>query len=435
MKFTIEKQISEATISFSLPATEWDKYIERSYAKNKSTINIAGFRKGHAPRHLIEKMYGKGIFFDDAFDFCFKDSYSAALEQNPDLYPVEEPRIKVDTVDEKGIKFTATFALKPEPTVGQYKELEIEKVEYTVGGKDIDEELERVRARLVRKVEKEGEVASGDIINLDYSGSVDGIKFEGGTAEKQELEIGSGSFIPGFEEQTIGMKIGEEKDITVKFPEEYHSQALAGKEAVFNIKINGIMTKELPELNDAFAAEVSSHETLQEYREEIEKNIREKNENRAKQENENKLVEKIIENSSVEIPEAMLESELSYMLEDFSYRLMYMYNGMKLADYFKYTNSSEAEYKASKRDEAYKNVKTRLVLQKIVEIENLNLTQEEIDAEVEKRAEEAKKTADEYKKTMDSNEMNYIYNQLLSKKIIDFLTENNSFVEKAKQTA
>ncbi|MCL2675834.1 MAG: trigger factor [Firmicutes bacterium] len=431
MTYNIEKTGEGVKISFAVDKKEWEGFADKAYQKQKGRINIPGFRKGHAPKSLIEKMYGKGIFTEDAFDICFRECYSEALDENPEIYPVEEPKINVEKLDGDGATFSAVFAVKPEVESVTYKGLKIPKAEFKVTDTEIAAEALKARARLVRKLEKEGEsslVEGGDTVMLDYSGSVDGVKFEGGTAQNHELIIGSGAFIPGFEVKLLGMKIGESRDITVMFPEEYHAAELAGKEAVFAVTIHKIFANEYPELNDEFAKEVSRFDTFKEYREDIEKRLTDAAVNKEKNENEGRLVDKIVENAVVAIPHAMVQSELDYMLRDLSYRLMYMYNGMKLADYFKHTGGSEQQYRTENAIEAEKNVKTRLVMGKIIKDENITASDEEYDKEVERQAEEAKKTVAEFTKGFEEGQEGYIRNTVLSKKLSAFLWENNEFV-------
>lgn len=309
MNYTIEKGNGEVKINFALSAKEWDDCIEKAYLKNKSKYSVPGFRKGHVSRKMIEKMYGEGVFFDDAFNDAFYDAYSKALNENEEIFPVDEPKVDIDGVNDDGVAFHATVTVKPEVTLGDYKGIKLDKVEYNVTVDDVQAEIDRTRKQAGRRVEvTDRAVENGDIVNLDYSGSADGVKFDGGTAQGQELVIGSGSFIPGFEDGMVGMNVGETKDITVKFPENYHAENLAGKDAVFTVTVNKIEKEELPELNDEFAKEVSKFDTLDEYRADVEKRLTEENTRRADAENENKLVEAIVNNASVEIPSCMIDT-------------------------------------------------------------------------------------------------------------------------------
>lgn len=439
MNYTIEKGNGEVKINFALSAKEWDDCIEKAYLKNKSKYSVPGFRKGHVSRKMIEKMYGEGVFFDDAFNDAFYDAYSKALNENEEIFPVDEPKVDIDGVNDDGIAFHATVTVKPEVTLGDYKGIKLDKVEYNVTVDDVQAEIDRARKQAGRRVEvTDRAVENGDIVNLDYSGSADGVKFDGGTAQGQELVIGSGSFIPGFEDGMVGMNVGETKDITVKFPENYHAENLAGKDAVFTVTVNKIEKEELPELNDEFAKEVSKFDTLDEYRADVEKRLTEENTRRADAENENKLVEAIVNNASVEIPSCMIEHQLDHIVEEMRYRLSYMYRGMKLEDYLKYTGGTIEELREARKADAERDVKTRLTLEAIVKAENLDVTDAEVEAEIVRMAQAQGKSADELKKHVDARQTEYIRNDILSKKLLTLLKDANEFVTgaaPAKKTA
>lgn len=439
MNYTIEKGNGEVKINFALSAKEWDDCIEKAYLKNKSKYSVPGFRKGHVSRKMIEKMYGEGVFFDDAFNDAFYDAYSKALNENEEIFPVDEPKVDIDGVNDDGVAFHATVTVKPEVTLGDYKGIKLDKVEYNVTVDDVQAEIDRARKQAGRRVEViDRAVENGDIVNLDYSGSADGVKFDGGTAQGQELVIGSGSFIPGFEDGMVGMNVGETKDITVKFPENYHAENLAGKDAVFTVTVNKIEKEELPELNDEFAKEVSKFDTLDEYRADVEKRLTEENTRRADAENENKLVEAIVNNASVEIPSCMIEHQLDHIVEEMRYRLSYMYRGMKLEDYLKYTGGTIEELREARKADAERDVKTRLTLEAIVKAENLDVTDAEVEAEIVRMAQAQGKSADELKKHVDARQTEYIRNDILSKKLLTLLKDANEFVTgaaPAKKTA
>ena len=283
MNYNIEEKKGEVKIDFELNAKEWDDAVNKAYLKNKSKYTIPGFRKGQAPRKMIEAMYGAGVFFDDAFNNAFYDSYQKALEEHEEVYPVDEPKVDIQSLDENGVKFNAVVTVKPQVKLGDYKGIKLEKIEYNVTAGDVKAELNRMREQASRRVEvKDRAVKDGDIVKLDYSGSINGEKFDGGTATDQELVIGSNTFIPGFESQMIGMNIGETKDITVTFPKDYHAADLAGKDAVFTVTVKGITEKQLPELDDAFAKDVSKFDTLADYKADIKKRLTEQNQNKAK---------------------------------------------------------------------------------------------------------------------------------------------------------
>ncbi len=431
MNYSIEEMKGELKINFELSAEEWDAAVNKAYLKSKGKYNIPGFRKGQAPRKMIENMYGFGVFFDEAFNSTFYESYTKALDEHEEIYPVDEPKVDIEKIDDDGVKFNAVVTVKPEVKLGEYKGIKMPKIEYNVTASDVKAELTRMQEQASRRVEvSDRAVKDGDIVKLDYSGSVDGVKFDGGTATDQELVIGSKTFIPGFEDQMIGMNIGETKDINVTFPTEYHAPELAGKEAVFNVTVHGITEKQLPELNDAFAKDVSKFDTLADYKADIKARLTEQNENRAKSENQNAIIEKVAENAEVEIPDCMIERELDYMVQDMEYRLNYMYNGIKLEDYLKYTGSSVKQFRDDRKEEAKKTVKTRLVVESVIKSEGFAVTDEEVDAKLEEMANDVKKELAEYKKTVSEQQINYIKNDLLMKKLIDFLMENNQFEKK-----
>ncbi|MCL2555598.1 MAG: trigger factor [Firmicutes bacterium] len=436
MKHTIEKNKDKTKINFELDAKLWDSYIEKIYQKEKAKINIAGFRKGHAPRAMIEKLHGKSIFVDDAFNLCFRECYSKVLDENEEVFPVEEPSVEILSLDENGIKFSAEFSVKPEVKLGDYTGIQIDKIEYKVTKKDIDKEIDTARARLARKIEKaekDSLAENGDVVNLDYSGSVDGVKFEGGTAENQELELGSNSFIPGFEAQMIGMKKGEKRDLKVTFPDKYHSEDLAGKEAVFSVKLNSIFKKELPNIDDELAKEVSQFDTLKDWKDDIEKKLTEQATQKEKAENENALIEKIVKNAKIDVPDCMFKTELKYMLNDFAQRLQYMYGGLKIDDYFKMTGSSVDDFNNQHKLQAEKNVKTRLVLEAIIKTEKLEITEKDIDADLDRRADKSKKTKEEFLKSVDTEYRNYVKSMLVSEKVMNYLNANNKIEKKSKK--
>ena len=435
MKYEIERLKGEVKFSFTVDGDEWESEVQNAYNKNKFKYSVPGFRKGKIPRKVLETHYGAGIFFDDAFNAVASKGYTQALSENLDVIPVDEPKVDIDEFIAKegdSLKFTMLVTVKPEVTLGDYKGLKVPKAEYPVTKKDVENELNSARERASRTVKVEDRpVANGDTVVLDYSGSVDGVKFDGGTAEKQNLVIGSNSFIPGFEDQMIGMKIGETKDLNVKFPDDYHAEELKGKNAVFTVTVHEISVKELPELNDEFAKDVSEFETLDEYKKSIETRLTEQNDNRADTENKNKMIETITDNAMVDIPDCMVEEELEYMLRDFEYRLSYMYGGMKIDDYFKYTGSSREDFKKDRKAEALKSVKTRLVLQEIIKTEKIEVTEADVDEQVKKIAENAKKSVEEYKKSLSEHNIEHIKSDLLVKKTLDTLVSFNTFEKQA----
>lgn len=432
MNYQVEKKEGPVKFTFTVSHDEWESEIEQTYLKTKGKYSVPGFRKGHATRKMIENFYGQSVFFDDAINNCVRKGYSKALDENEDIFPVDEPQVDIAKFDDKELVFTVEVVVKPEVQLGKYTGIKLDKVEYTVKQSDVKAELERARERLSRNEEvSDRALKNGDTANIDYSGSVDGVKFVGGTAEKQDLVIGSKTFIPGFEEQLIGMNVGDSKDITVKFPEEYHAKDLAGKDAVFAVKLNSITVKVLPELNDAFAQEASKFDTLAEYKEDIKKTLTENAKSRAEAENENNLIKAIVDDAKVEIPDAMIETQLDYIVQDFSYRLSYAYRGMKFEDYLKYSGTTMEEFRKDRREEALNTVKTRLTLEAVIKAANIEVSQEDLEAKVKELADQTKKSVEEVKA---SGQLPYIRNEILMTRTMDFLKENNSFVAKEKKT-
>lgn len=432
MNYQVEKKEGSVKFTFTVSHDEWESEIEQTYLKTKGKYSVPGFRKGHATRKMIENFYGQSVFFDDAINNCVRKGYSKALDENEDIFPVDEPQVDIAKFDDKELVFTVEVVVKPEVQLGKYTGIKLDKVEYTVKQSDVKAELERARERLSRNEEvSDRALENGDTANIDYSGSVDGVKFADGTAEKQDLVIGSKTFIPGFEEQLIGMNVGDSKDITVKFPEEYHAKDLAGKDAVFAVKLNSITVKVLPELNDAFAQEASKFDTLAEYKEDIKKTLTENAKARAEAENENNLIKAIVDDAKVEIPDAMIETQLDYIVQDFSYRLSYAYRGMKFEDYLKYSGTTMEEFRKDRREEALNTVKTRLTLEAVIKAANIEVSQEDLEAKVKELADQTKKSVEEVKA---SGQLPYIRNEILMTRTMDFLKENNSFVAKEKKT-
>ena len=428
MKYEVEKLQGKVKITVALTAEDWEAQLNKAYLKEKGKINIPGFRKGQAPRKMIERMYGPSVFFDEAFNSAINDGYTKALDENADIFPVDSPRLEEESIDMKdGLKFALIVTVKPEGALGDYKGIKIEKVEYTVTAKNVNEELKKAQEQASRKVEvTDRAVQDGDTVTLDYKGVADGVAFEGGTAENQELVIGSNTFIPGFEAQMIGMAIGETKDLNVTFPEQYHAENLKGKPAVFTVTVKKIEAKELPEINDEFAKNVSKFETLDEYKADIKANLKKQNEERADRENENALLTQIMDNATVEIPACMIEKQLDYIVRETEYQLSYMYRGLKFEDYLKYTGMTMETFRKQNEERANKEVKSQLVFEAIIKAENITVADEQVEAELAKLPEGGK--------NVDPRQLDYIKNDLLMTNLISFLKENNVFEKKAKAT-
>ena len=421
---TMEKlEGSKVKLTIEVGADEFEKAVEKAYLKTKKNFNVPGFRKGHAPRKVIENAYGWLVFFDDAFDIAYPEVYEAAVREH-EITPVDRPEISILSCEQGApVVFTAEVAVKPEVTLGAYKGIEVEKQEYNVTDEMVKAEIQKEREKIASTVEVTGRaVADGDKVNLDYSGSVDGVKFDGGTAENQELTIGSGMFIPGFEEQMVGMNVREEKDITVTFPEQYHSEELAGKEAVFHVKVNAIEETVLPEVDDEFAKDVSEFDTIAELRADKRKKLEEAAELRAKNQRENELIEKACENAAVEIPEAMIERQMDHILNDIRYRLSMQ--GISLEDYCKYTGNSIEDMRKEMREDAAKRVKSQLVLEAIGKAEAVEAAAEEIEEKLNEYAAQFGDKAESFKTGLTDEDKLYFADQIVLDKTIALLMDN-----------
>ncbi len=413
-------------ITISVSKDEFEKYVEHSYEENKNKFNIEGFRKGKAPRAIIEKNYGSTVFYDDAIDHLFSHEYNDALNSEKEIVPVAHPEIKIDKFDENGIVIIATVQSIPDVKLGAYKGLEIKKATGEVSEEQVEKEINQARERQARYVEVDKVASDGDYAVINFTGFVDGKEFEGGKAEDYRLKLGSKTFIEGFEDQVIGMKVGEEKDVNVTFPQEYFSEDLKGKQAVFKVKLNKVEEKVLPEVDDEFASNISEFETLAEYKADIKKHLQENLDAKLKRENENNIIEAIVKSSEIEIPEVMVENQLDMFIEDFGMRLSYQ--GYKLEDYLTQMNMTEKDLRDERRDQAKETVKTRLVLEEIIKQEKLDVTDEEVDAKLKDMADKYHKNLDEYKKSLGERNIAYMKNDILMNKLLSFLTENNKLV-------
>lgn len=426
---------NQAVITVTVSGEEFEKAMEAAYRKTAGRYAIAGFRKGKAPRKLIEKYYGEGVFFEDAFNEVCGPAYGAAIDELK-LIPVSRPDIDIKEIkDDKTVIFTATVDLKPEVKLGKYKGIKAEKNEYTVSDDDIKRELDASLEKVSRMVDvQDRAVKSGDTVSIDYSGSVDGVKFPGGTAENQTLVIGSNTFIPGFEDGVIGMEIGQEKDINVKFPEDYHAEDLKGKDAVFAVKLHGIQEKQVPALDDDFAKDVSEFDTLDEYKNDIRAQLQKRNDERAENEFEVKLVDAICAEAQVDIPDSMIERQLDYQMRDMEMRLSYQ--GISMEDYFKYTGTDAQQMRNMYREDAEKTVRRQLVLEAIRDQEQITASDEDINKELARYAEMFKKTVEEYRAGLKEDELEYFTDTAVVNKTLEFLKSNNTAVKPgAKKTA
>lgn len=420
VKLTIE--ISEEKLSAAT---------QEAYLKTRGKFNVPGFRKGKAPRAMIENIYGPLAFFDEAFDIVYPAAYREAVKEHG-VDTVDHPDVSIEQLEPgKPLVFSATVAVKPEVKLGLYKGIEVLKREYNVTDEMVDQAIDAEREKVARYVEAERPVQNGDLINLNYSGSVDGVKFEGGTAEAQELTIGSNTFIPGFEEQMVGMSVGEEKDITVTFPEEYHAEELKGKPAVFAVKVNSIQVKELPEADDDFAKDVSEYETIAELRGAKRSELLERLRKNAEVEKENEAVQKVVEAAEVEIPDAMVERQIDASMQNIAYRLASQ--GLSLADYFKYTGSSEAAMRADFRADAHNRVKGQLVIEAIAKAEGIEADEAAVDAKLKEYVERTGGELETFKKSLTPDDAAYFEDQVIVERTIAVILESAVETEKAAE--
>ena len=430
MKYTTaagEKSTVKVTIDFS--KEEWEDALAQSFSKTRGKYTVPGFRKGKAPRSVVENYYGKAVLFDEAFNVLYSKHYPEILSKERENFTaVGDPELSVDDLSDEKLTLSAVIPVKPEVKIGAYKGLEIKKYEYAVTDDEVAREVNKILDREAKTVDvTDRPCAEGDTVNINFSGSVDGEKFAGGTAEDYDLVLGSGSFIPGFEAQVAGMKIGEDRDITVKFPEDYQAENLRGKEAVFAIHLNSVKGKELPELTDEYVKKHSGSETVADYTQKVRARLEKQASDRGRDETENAIVEAIKKSAECEIPQAMIETEIDRMVQDFSYRLMYQ--GLKLEDYIKYMGQTMQTFRAQFADQAKSRVLSQLVIEKIVKDEKITATQEEIDAKVEEQAKSVGKSAEEYKKNIDPRQLDYISNDIVITKLFAFLEENNKMVK------
>ncbi len=423
-----KKEGNKAIFTVEISEKEFEAAIQKSYLKNRAVFNIPGFRKGKVPRKIIEMNYGVEVFYDDAINIVLPDAYEEAIEELK-LEPVDRPEVDVEEI-EKGKPIVAKFEVivKPEVELGQYKDLEIEKVEYKLTDENIEEELKAVQNQNGRIVDAgDRPVETGDILTIDYAGFLGEEQFEGGTAEGQSLEIGSNQFIPGFEDQLVGKNKGDDVNVEVTFPEDYHEESLKGKDVIFKVKIHEIKAKELPVLDDEFAKDVSEFDTLEEYKNSIKERLEESFKSREEAENENKLIEKVIENAKVDIPEAMIETQLENEINDFSYRMENQ--GIDLKTYLQLTGSSIEGLKEQLRPMAENRVKGDLVLEAIAKDEDIQISEEEMDAELERLAETYNsKDKEKFIKDMKKGDLSFIKTPLTNNKVIDLLKENAKFI-------
>ena len=424
----LEKNMAKLTIEVS--AEELDKAMEKAYQKQKSRISLPGFRKGKAPRKMIESMYGKGVFMEDAVNSLVPQEYTKALGEC-DLEIVSQPEINVTQMEPgKALIFTADVAVKPEVTLGDYKGVEVPKSEIAVTDEEVDAEVKKEQDKNARTVAVEDRAAAnGDITTIDFEGFVDGVAFDGGKGSDYALTLGSGTFIPGFEDQLVGANTGDHVEVKVTFPEEYQAKELAGKEAVFQCDVKKIETKEVPELDDEFAKDVSEFDTLAEYKEDVKKNLTEKKEKEARTAKENAAVDKAIENAQMDIPDLMIQTQCRQMMDDFARRMQQQ--GLSMDQYFQFTGQSMDKMMEDMKPQALKRIQTRLVLEKIAETENTQPSEEEITEEIQKMADAYKMEADKIREAIGEDGIEQLKKDLSVQKAVTLIADAAVEAEKA----
>ena len=423
MSIKIEKtdKNNELKLEFTVEAAKFDEAIQKVYVKSAKYFNIPGFRKGKAPLAIVEKHYGKEIFYEDAFNEVVPEIYEKELKEN-NIEAVSRPDIEVTQIGKgQDLIFTAVVQTKPEVTVGKYKGIALKKIEYTVSDENIDHEIEHMRERNARIITVEDRaVKDKDIVTIDFEGSVDGVPFEGGKAEGHELTIGSKTFIPGFEDQIIGMKKEEEKDITVTFPKDYFSKDLAGKEAVFKVKLHEIKEKELPTVDDEFAKDVSEFDTLEELKKSIREKLEEENTRRAKYETEEAAIKAVCDATEIDIPSGMIESEIDNMVKEVESRLSYQ--GLKLEQYLQMLNKTEADFRKEYEEQAKENVKSRLVLEAVAKDAKIEVAEDEIASKIKEMAETYGRKEEDLK--LNETLKRYLEQSMKEEKAIQFIIDN-----------
>ncbi len=429
MNHTYEKLSSnKAKLTITVPAEQFDEATQKAYLKMRGRVNVPGFRKGKAPRKLIESMYGEMVFYDEAFEIIFPEAYEQAVLESK-IQPVDRPSVDIEEIGAgKELKFTVEVFVRPDVELGEYKNLTVTHKDMEVTQEQVQNHIKQEQEKLSRVVDvTDRAILNGDIVDLDYSGSVDGVKFEGGTATGQSLTIGSNSFIPGFEEQMVGVALDEEKDLNVKFPEEYHAAELAGKDAVFHVKVNGIQVKELPELDDDFAQDVSDFNTFADYEFSVREQLAQTAQKNSEVMIENALVEKAVENATVEIPEAMIEEQVDYILRDMQMRMAYQ--GLKMEDYLKYTGQTIEQMRDMYKAEAEGRVKTELVLEAIRDKEEVVPTEEDIAVQLKEQAQRSGMELEKFEESLTDKQKEYLKDSAAIQKVIDLLKASCNVVE------
>ncbi|HJA95938.1 MAG TPA: trigger factor [Firmicutes bacterium] len=433
MNYTVtpaEKSTVKIAITFT--PEEWAAANDKAYLDNRKKFAVNGFRKGKVPKHVLEMYYGKGLFYEDALNDLFAEHYPAILEKEKENFtPVGDPALSVEEISDEKVVLTATTPVKPDVTIEKYTGIKIEKFEYTVTDADVDKEIDSTRERFAESVDVTDRAAqNGDTVNIDFEGKMDGVAFDGGSAQGYDLTLGAGQFIAGFEEQVVGMNVGETKDVNVTFPEDYQAENLKGKPAVFTVTVHKITGKVLPELNEEFAKKVGS-DSVDAYRAKVRERLEKAAASRSLNETENSIITEIAKGATAEIPDAMIEKQEEYSMQRMEYSLMYQ--GIKLDDYLKYVNQTRDEYKKHFEEEARRTVLHQLIVEKLIKELNIEATEAEIADKVAEQAASVGKEAEEYRKTMDPRQLEYIEGDIKVTKLFDYLQANNEmFVAEAK---
>ena len=420
-----EKKDGKLIVEFEINADEWEAEVEKAYQKNKGKYKLDGFRQGKIPRKVLEKNYGEFLFYEDALNTVCDESFFEFLEKEKDIEAVSYPDISVKKLDKTGVEFVATITLMPEVELGSIEGLDVKKEEVSVTDEEVDAKIKDLQEKQARYVDVTDRPARmGDLTNIDFAGSINGVAFEGGTAKDYELELGSHSFIAGFEEQVAGMNIDETKDVNVTFPKEYHVKDLAGKPAVFAVKLLAIREKQLPEIDDKFAQDVSEFNTLDELKADTKSKLLSKKEEEANKDFENKLVDAYVSRAQVSIPEVMVNNQIERAINEMKQSLSSQ--GLSYDLYLTYINMTDSELRESRKADTEKQIRTSLVLSELVKSENIKVTDEEVEAKINELAERMKKTPDELKKTMNDSQKEVIQSNIISDKVINLLKEKNN---------
>lgn len=424
MNSTVEKkENNKVALKFEVDYKKFDKAVEKAYLKNRGKFNIPGFRKGKVPKKIIESRYGEGVFYEDAINIILPEAYEDAIKEN-DLDPIDRPDIDIEKLEKnENVVFTAEVTVKPEVKLGEYKGIEVEKTEYNVSDEDVENELKTMQDRNSRLIEVEDRVIeNGDTAIIDFVGYVDGEQFEGGTAENHSLEIGAGQFIPGFEEQLIGKNKEEKVEVNVTFPEDYQAEELKGKEAKFDVTIHEIKEKELPQIDDEFTKDVSEFDTLDELKQDIKGKLQTEASNKEKAELENNVIEKVIENAEMDIPEVMVDSQMESEIRNLDFKLKQQ--GLDLDKYLELTNTKIEDLKEQLKPNAEKMVRSDLVLETIGKAENIEASEEDVDNELKKFAEQYNQDIAKFKKSLREEDLESIKMGIIKTKTVEFLVEN-----------